>query len=91
VEQVIRPIASLPFEGSVCCVFQAFIYSRYNVFKRNPQQFSTNTVCAKINKIKIVIFYFNKQCLKHQVTPTYARIKINSNNIAAKKQKVKPK
>ena len=34
---------------------------------------------------------FNKECLKHKLTPTYAKINIKDTNKAVQKQKNNPK
>ena len=43
-------------------------------------------VKTKLHKIKANI-YFNKECLKHKLTPTCAKIKIKDTNKAATKAK----
>ena len=43
-------------------------------------------VKTKLHKT-IANIYFNKECLKHKLTPTYAKIKIKDTNKAATKTK----
>ena len=44
---------------------------------------------TKLHKT-IANIYFNKECLKHKLTPTYAKIKIKDTNKAATKTKEQP-
>ena len=44
------------------------------------------SVRIKIHTL-IADIHFNKQCLMHNVIPKYARLKINSHSMAAKKTK----